>query len=70
MKLGFHKILWNILSSQAAIGTSGNTIYWMCLVLWSIVYCFLLMCIFFQLHTAFKLVPETVQCCPPQSELM
>jgi len=25
---------------------------------------------FFQLHTAFKLVPDIVQCCPPQSELI
>jgi len=25
---------------------------------------------FFQLHTAFKLVPEIVQCCPPQSEVI
>jgi len=24
---------------------------------------------FFHLHTAFKLVPEIVQCCPPQSEV-
>jgi hypothetical protein len=31
---------------------------------------FLVMCIFFQLCTAFKLVPEIVQCCPPQSEVM
>jgi len=25
---------------------------------------------FFQLHTAFKLVSEIVQCCPPQSEVI
>ena len=25
---------------------------------------------FFQLHTAFKSVPETVQCCAAQSEVM
>jgi len=24
----------------------------------------------FRLHTAFKLVPEIVQCCPPQSEVI
>ena len=66
----FHKIVWNILISWATIGIAGNTVYWMCLVLWSVVYCFSVMCIFFQLDTAFKLVPEIVQCCPPQSEVM
>jgi hypothetical protein len=34
----------------------------MCLVLWSVVYCFSVMCIFFQLHTTLKLVPEIVKC--------
>jgi len=51
LKWNFHKILWNILTSQATIGISGNTIYWMCLVLWSVVYCFLLMCIFSASHS-------------------
>ena len=43
----FYKILGNILISQATIGISGCTVYWMCIVLWSLVYWFSVMCIFF-----------------------
>ena len=38
--LKFHKILQNMLISQATVGISGNTIYWMCIVLWLGMYCF------------------------------
>ena len=42
MNSKFHKILGNILISWATIGISGNTVYWVCLVLWSVVYCLML----------------------------
>jgi len=70
MNLKFQKILPNILISRATIGISVSTVYWMCLVLWSAVYCFSVMYIIFQRHTVFKLVPEIVQCCLPQSEVI
>ena len=66
----FYKILGNILISWATVGIWGCTVYWMCLIWWSLVYCFSMKCIFFQLHTTFKLVPEIVQCSPLHSEVI
>jgi len=43
----FHKIVGNNLISWATIGITGNTVYWMCTVLWWIVYCFSVLYIFF-----------------------
>ena len=66
----FHKVVVKILISWATIGITGIAVYWMCIILWSVLYCVSVLCIFCQLHTAFKLVPESVQCCPPQSEVI
>jgi hypothetical protein len=38
--LKFHKILQSMLISPATTGISVNTLYYMCLFLWSAVYCF------------------------------
>jgi hypothetical protein len=43
----FHVILGNTLMSWTTIGVSEYTLYWMCLILWSLLYCFSVMWIFF-----------------------
>ena len=43
----FYRILRNIWTSWATIGISGCTVYCMCLILWSLVYCFSVMGIIF-----------------------
>ena len=43
----FYRIVGNIWTSWATIGISGCTVYYMCLILWSLLYCFSVMWIIF-----------------------
>jgi hypothetical protein len=43
----FHKILGSMFIRWTTIGIPGNTVYYLCLILWSVVYCFSGICIFF-----------------------